>query len=73
MKRIDLKTGEETKTEATFHSEIKKNYPKTNEKKILKSMIEEVWKTWQNSREEDLIGDLKRFSSWNFILWILFH
>ena len=28
MKRIDLKTGEETKTEAAFHSEIKKNYPK---------------------------------------------
>ena len=42
MTRIDLKTGEETKTEANFHSEIEINFPATNEKKLLNSMIEEV-------------------------------
>ena len=70
MNRIDLKTGEETKTEAVFHSEIKKNYASTNEKKILKSMIEEVL---ENMAKFQRRGDLKRFSSWNFILLNLFH
>ena len=58
MNRIDLKTGEETKTEAAFHSEIKKNYPKTNEKKILKSMIEEVL--------ENMVKFQRRGSNWRF-------
>ena len=58
MNRIDLKTGEETKTEAAFHSEIKKNYPKTNEKKILKSMIEEVL--------ENMTKFQRRGSNWRF-------
>ena len=58
MNRIDLKTGEETKTEATFHSEIKKTYPKTNEKKILKSMIEEVL--------ENMAKFQRRGSNWRF-------
>ena len=57
-KRIDLKTGEETKTEAAFHSEIKKTYPKTNEKKILKSMIEEVL--------ENMAKFQRRGSNWRF-------
>ena len=58
MNRIDLKTGEETKTEAVFHSEIKKNYASTNEKKILKSMIEEVL--------ENMAKFQRRGSSWRF-------
>ena len=48
MKRIDLKTGEETKTEAAFHSEIENNLPGTNEKKLLNSMIEEVLEKMAN-------------------------
>ena len=58
MKRIDLKTGEETKTEAAFHSEIKKNYTETNEKKTLKSMIEEVL--------ENMAKFQRRGSNWRF-------
>ena len=58
MKIIDLKTGEETKTEANFHSEIEKNYPSTNEKKILKSMIEKVL--------ENMAKFQRRGSNWRF-------
>ena len=54
---LDLKTGEETKTEAVFHSEIKKNYASTNEK-ILKSMIEEVL--------ENMAKFQRRGSNWRF-------
>ena len=39
MKRIDLKTGEETKVEAAFHSEVKTNLLGTNEKKLLNVMF----------------------------------
>ena len=42
MKRIDLKTGEETRVEAAFHSETKINLSGTNEKKLLNIMIEEA-------------------------------
>ena len=58
MKRIDLKTGEETKTEAAFHSEIENNLPGTNEKKLLNSMIEEVWENMANFQ--------RRGSNWRF-------
>ena len=42
MKKIDLKTGEETKMEAAFHSETEINLSGTNEKKLLNVMIEEA-------------------------------
>ena len=58
MKRIDLKTGEETKTEAAFHSEIENNLPGTNEKKLLNSMIEEVLEKMANFQ--------RRLSNWRF-------
>ena len=58
IKRIDLKTGEETKTEANFHSEIENNFPATNEKKLLNSMIEEVL--------ENIAKFQRRGSNWRF-------
>ena len=58
MKRIDLKTGEEKKTAADFHSEIEKNYPETNERKLLNSMIEEVL--------ENMAKIQRRGSNWRF-------
>ena len=58
MKIIDLKTGEETKTAAAFHSEIPKNYPETNEKKLLNSMIDEVL--------ESMAKFQRRGSNWRF-------
>ena len=58
MRRIDLKTGEETKTEADFHSEIEINLPGTNEKKLLNSMIEEVL--------ENMAKFQRRGSNWRF-------
>ena len=58
MKRIDLKTGEETKTEAAFHSEIENNFPATNEKKLLNFMIEEVLEKMANLQ--------RRGSNWRF-------
>ena len=42
MKIIDLKTGEETRVEAAFHSETTSNLSGTNEKKLLDIMIEEA-------------------------------
>ena len=42
MTRIDLKTGEETRVEAAFHSETKIDLSGTNEKKLLDIMIEEA-------------------------------
>ena len=44
MKKIDLKTGEETKVEAAFHSETEINLSGTNEKKLLNVIIEEALK-----------------------------
>ena len=58
MKIIDLKTGEETITAAAFHSEIPKNYPETNEKKLLNSMIDEVL--------ESMAKFQRRGSNWRF-------
>ena len=58
MKRIDLKTGEETKTEANFHSEIENNLPATKEKKLLNEIIEEVLEKMANFH--------RRGSNWRF-------
>ena len=58
MKRIDLKTGEETKVEATFHSEVKTNLLGTNEKKLLNVMFEEVL--------ENMARFQRRGSNWKF-------
>ena len=58
MKRIDLKTGEETKTEAAFHYENKINLPATKKKKLLTSMIEEVL--------ENMAKFQRRGSNWRF-------
>ena len=41
-KKIDLKTGEETRVEAAFHSEAKINLSGTNEKKLLDIMNKEA-------------------------------
>ena len=58
MKRIDLKTGEETKTEAAFHSKNKINLPATKEKKFLNDMIEEVL--------DNMAKFQRRGSNWRF-------
>ena len=58
MKRIDLKTGEETKVEAAFHSEVKTNLLGTNEKKLLNVMFEEVL--------ENMARFQRRGSNWRF-------
>ena len=58
MKKADLKTGEETKTDAAFHSEDKINLPATKEKKLLTSMIEEVL--------ENMAKFQRRGSNWRF-------
>ena len=58
MKKIDLKTGEETKTEANFHSEIEINLPATKKKKLLNDMIEEVL--------ENMAKFQRRGSNWRF-------
>ena len=58
MKRIDLKTGEETKVEAAFHSEVKTNLLGTNEKKLLNIMFEEVL--------ENMARFQRRGSNWRF-------
>ena len=57
-KKIGLKTGEETKTEANFHLEIENNLPGKNEKKLLNSMIEEVL--------ENMAKFQRRESGWRF-------
>ena len=58
MKKIDLKTGEETKVEANFHSEVKTTLLGTNEKKLLNAMFEEVW--------ENMARFQRRGSNWRF-------
>ena len=59
MKRIDLKTGEETKVEAAFHSGVKTNLLGTNEKKLLNVMFEEVL--------ENMAQFQRRGSNWRFV------
>ena len=58
MKKIDLKTGEETRVEAAFHSETKVNLSGTNEKKLLDIMIEEAL--------ENMAQFQRRGSNWRF-------
>ena len=58
MKKIDLKTGEETKVEAAFHSETEINLSGTNEKKLLNVMIGEVL--------ENMAQFQRRGSNWRF-------
>ena len=58
MKKIDLKTGEETRVEAAFHSETKINLSGTNEKKLLDIMNEEAL--------ENMAQFQRRGSNWRF-------
>ena len=58
MTRIDLKTGEETRVEAAFHSETKINLSGTNEKKLLDIVIEEAL--------ENMVQFQRRGSNWRF-------
>ena len=58
MKKIDLKTGEETRVEAAFHFETKVNLSGTNEKKLLDIMIEEAL--------ENMAQFQRRGSNWRF-------
>ena len=71
MKRIDLKTGEEIKTEAVFHSENKINLPATKEKKLLNDMIEEVLENIANFQRRGSNWRFEEILDWNFILWNL--
>ena len=59
MKKIDLKTAEETRVEAAFHSETKINLSGTNEKKLLDIMIEEAL--------ENMAQFQRRGSNWRFV------
>ena len=58
MKIIDLKTGDETRVEAAFHSETTSNLSGTNEKKLLDIMIEEAL--------ENMAQFQRRGSNWRF-------
>ena len=59
MKKIDLKTGEETRVEAAVHSETEINLSGTNEKKLLNVMIEEAL---ENMAQFQRRGSNRRFA-----------
>ena len=71
MKRIDLKTREEIKTEAVFHSENKINLPATKEKKLQNDMIEEVLENMAKFQRRGSNWRFEEILNWNFILWNL--